>query len=123
MDPRTLPRLLWRTKNPDQKAYAPSKLDERRAKLMQQWADYVLPRSADHGGDNSALLSPQSGFVVESASRLSLSTKPRIDPTIGPTEISRRGVRVPRPFLQVPLYQCFTKRDCVAVGGSLPHQY
>ena len=32
------------------KAYARSTLDEPRAKLMQQWADYVLPPS-DGSGD------------------------------------------------------------------------
>ena len=32
------------------KAYARSGLEEPRAKLMQQWADYVLPRS-DGSGD------------------------------------------------------------------------
>ena len=32
------------------KAYARSTLDEPRAKLMQQWADYVLPLS-DGSGD------------------------------------------------------------------------
>ena len=31
------------------KAYARSALDEPRAKLMQQWADYVLPRSNGSG--------------------------------------------------------------------------
>ncbi len=41
--------LAHEESNSTKKAYARSELDEQRAKLMQQWADYVLPDGLGDG--------------------------------------------------------------------------
>ena len=41
--------LAHEESNSTKKAYARSELDEQRAELMQQWADYVLPHGLGDG--------------------------------------------------------------------------